>query len=70
MKIELEKIETGFKGGCCFTHARGVALPDGGALITTQPLLLSGSDVFYGIHTLQKMPGADWSPIIPSKTLV
>ena len=70
MDIELEMIETDFKGGSCFTHARGIVLPDGEAFITTQPLLLSGCDVFYGIHTIRKAPGGEWGAITPSKTLI
>lgn len=70
MDIEWEKIETDFKGGYCFTHARGVVLPNGEIFITTQPLLLSGSDVFYGIHTIRKPPHGEWSKLVPSKFLV
>lgn len=70
MDINWEMIETDFKGGKCFTHARGVVMPDGEIIITTQPLLLSGSDVFYGIHTIRKAPGGEWSDIVPSKNMV
>lgn len=70
MDIEWEMIETRFQGGKCFTHARGVVLPDGEIFITTQPLLLSGSDVFYEIHTIRKSPEGSWSEILPSKNLV
>ena len=47
MKIELQRIATGFQGEFCYTHARGAAAPDGRAVITTQPLRLTGSDIFY-----------------------
>ena len=71
MKIELQKISTGFQGERCFVHARGAMDAAGRFLITAQPLRLSGSDIFYGMHTIQSTDGgATWSPFVPSKTLV
>lgn len=52
MKIERQMIKTNFNGKYCFTHARGVITPSGFGLITTQPLLISGSDVFYGMYIM------------------
>ena len=52
MKINVNKISTGFNGEYCYTHARGTVLPSGDIFITTQPLLLSGVDVFYGMEQL------------------
>ncbi|UKI30443.1 MAG: hypothetical protein L6W00_21170 [Lentisphaeria bacterium] len=47
MKIDLQEFKTGFKGERCFVHARGGVSPDGREIvITTQPLRLSGCDVF------------------------
>ncbi len=71
MKIELQRIDTGFQGERCFVHARGAMDETGRFLITTQPLRLSGSDIFYGMHTItSKDGGKSWSDIVPSKTLV
>lgn len=64
MKIELQRIATGFQGEFCYTHARGAAAPDGRAVITTQPLRLTGSDIFYGMRELASSDGGrNWSPI-------
>lgn len=71
MNIELRKIDTGFEGDYCFVHARGTMDSHGRFLITTQPLRLSGSDIFYGMHTIVSTDGGvSWSAITPSKTLV
>ena len=45
-EITLQQIKTGFKGKFCYVHARAGMTPDGKAIITTQPLLLKGTDVF------------------------
>ncbi len=50
MEIKAHKIATDFKGEYCYTHARGAVLPSGDMFITTQPLLLTGVDVFYGME--------------------
>ena len=71
MKIKLNRIATDFQGERCFVHARGAMDEKGRFLITTQPLRLSGSDIFYGMHTLTGTDGgAVWSKPVPSKTLV
>jgi hypothetical protein len=70
MKIEWEVLETDFDGKTCFTLARGAQLPSGENFITTQPLLLSGCDVFYGIHTIRREEGGAWSKPVSSKTLI
>lgn len=70
MKIDLTRISTDFKGERCFTHARSVIRPDGFGVMTTQPLRLSGSDIFYGMYiSTTKDFGKTWSPLVPSKTL-
>lgn len=53
MKIELKRISTDFNREYCFVHARGALCDDGEFVITTQPLRLTGSDIFYGIHLLR-----------------
>ena len=68
-QLELQRIPTNFRGERCFTHARAAAAPDGSAVITTQPLRLSGSDIFYGMHhLLSRDGGRTWSPpaVIPA----
>ena len=47
MNISVSKISTSFKGDYCFTHARAAFRPDGFGILTTQPLRLSGSDIFF-----------------------
>ena len=70
MKIELQRISTDFKGNYCYTHARAGYRPDGFAIITTQPLRLSGSDIFYGMQMLKSFDGGKtWSDIIPCANL-
>lgn len=71
MNIFRTQIKTGFKGDFCYTHARGAVMPDGFAVITTQPLRLSGCDVFYGMEMLfSSDSGKSWSPIKKSATLI
>ena len=70
MKIGLQRIGTDFAGGCCYTHARGGIYPDGFAVITTQPLRLSGCDIFYGMELLTSADhGEHWTPIRKSAAL-
>ncbi|MBO7741874.1 MAG: exo-alpha-sialidase, partial [Victivallales bacterium] len=70
-KITLQQIKTDFKGRFCYTHARGAVTPEGFAIITTQPLRLTGSDVFYGMEmTTSNDGGKSWTPLRKSKTLL
>ena len=69
--LTLQRIDTNFQGQYCYTHARGTVTPGGFAIITTQPLRLTGCDVFYGMEMLTSHDrGATWSPIRKSHTLV
>lgn len=73
MEIDLQRLATGFDpaSGRCFTHARAAVAPGGEAYLTMQPLRLSGTDVFYGIHTrVSRDSGKTWSDAVPSRTLV
>ena len=71
MNISWQTIKTDFAGETCFTHARGVILENGFGLLTTQPLRLSGSDVFYGMYISTTNDGGNtWSELRPSATLV
>ncbi len=72
MKISVHKIGTNFTGKYCYTHARATALPTGELFVTTQPLLLSGVDVFYGMEQcrVDAANGFTATPITPCKRLV
>ena len=71
MNISVSKISTGFKGDYCFTHARAAFRPDGFGILTTQPLRLSGSDIFYGMYIATTRDfGKTWTELVPSKTVV
>ena len=69
-KIELTQIKTGFTGDYCYTHARGAMLPGNKVVITTQKLMISGTDVFYGLEMLTSSDnGEHWSDIVPQLPL-
>lgn len=70
MKIIQDRISTNPDRGTCFVHARGVFDNNGFGLITTQPLMLTGMDVFYGIYLIKSFDnGKNWSEIKSSSTL-
>jgi hypothetical protein len=73
--LKLESARSGFDGETCWVHARGGAIPGGGqdgkpaAVVTMQKLLLSGSDVFYGLHEMRTDNlGVTWSGPTPMPT--
>ena len=75
-EINLQPIRSGFDGETCWVHARGSAIPgagegDGPAIVmTTQKLLLSGSDVFFTIHDMRSDDmGESWSEPTPHEGL-
>lgn len=72
MKINVHKISTNFTGEYCYTHARSAVLPSGELFVTTQPLLLSGVDVFYGMEKckVDTANGFTATPLTPCKYLV
>lgn len=60
-RVELSAAADGFDGQTCWVHARAGVIPAGGAgnsgttaqvVMTMQKLLLTGSDVFYPLHSL------------------
>jgi hypothetical protein len=54
VNIDLQAIRSGYDRRTCWVHARGTALGDtGAAVITTQKLRLTGSDVFYELNDLR-----------------
>ncbi len=62
MKIELSQIKNpAFDGEFCYTHARAERKGDGEWVMTTQPLLLTGMDVFYGMELLHSPDGRNWT---------
>ena len=70
MKITQNKLSTNSGKNYCFVHARAAFGDDGFALITTQPLRLSGCDIFYGMHLIKSFDnGKTWEKIEESKTL-
>ena len=70
MKIEINKIGTDFNKERCYVHARGLIMPDGFGIITTQKLELSGCDVFYGLEMIKTYDGGEtFSDIVPCKNL-
>jgi len=68
--VDLQQAHSGFDGEFCWVHARAGLVPsefnpDGDgplAVMTTQKLRLSGSDVFYALHQLTSQnDGVTWS---------
>ncbi len=57
-------ISQGSDGTTCWTHARAACTPRGLGLMTAQKLLLTGSDVFYAIHSsISEDGGRTWSTL-------
>lgn len=57
MHIEITKLPTDSSVERCYVHARGLILPSGFGIITTQKLELSGCDVFYGLEMMKSHDG-------------
>ncbi len=67
-EVQLHTIRSGYDGVTCWVHARAGAVPGAGregspaVVLTMQKLLLSGSDVFYGLHEMRSDDlGTTWS---------
>ena len=70
MKIEISSIKTNSGKDTCFVHARGAFDKKGRFIITTQPLRLTGCDVFYRMHKIiSEDGGKTWSSIVPCDKL-
>jgi len=73
-QIEHTTATQGFDKKMCWVHARAGAMPgkDGPTVVmTTQKLQLSGSDIFYAIHSLHsKDLGATWTTPAEQSTFV
>ncbi|MBN2452211.1 MAG: exo-alpha-sialidase [Lentisphaeria bacterium] len=55
--IEVQVVREGYDRRTCWVQTRAAFLPPKMAVLTTQKLLLTGSDVFYGIHSLHSDDG-------------
>ena len=53
MYPEIHKLNTDTNGEKSYVHARGLIMPDGFGILTTQKLDLSGWDVFYGMEIMK-----------------
>ena len=70
MDMKISKIHTNPEKGYCFVHARGDIDKNGRIIVTTQPLRLSGSDIFYRMHKIVSYDGGKtWSDITPCEFL-
>ena len=70
MKLDIKRIDTDFRGEYCYTHARGAFDGKGFGIITTQPLRLSGNDIFYGMQMLKSFDGGEsWGAVEPCENL-
>jgi len=74
--IERTVMTKGYDGKRCWVHARSGIIPSASAdapptvVLTTQPLMITGSDVFYALsssHT--KDLGRTWSPLTEQKPM-
>ncbi len=75
IRLERSVLRDGFDGTRCWVHARAGVIPPRGttgpgsqglAVITTQELLLSGSDVFYELHSMTSEDGGEhWTDPAP-----
>jgi len=62
--IEPYIIQEGYDRKTCWVQSRAGVFPDGQAVLTTQKLLLTGSDIFYGLHSRHSQDsGLSWSPL-------
>jgi len=69
----LTRITHGFDHKTCWTQARGGVIPGKQpvAVVTMQQLVLSGSDVFWGLHETRSVDrGHTWSPLREIPTMV
>lgn len=73
-KIERTVMTSGYDGKKCWVHARAGVIPRRGTsapphiVVTTQPLMITGSDVFYALNSsFSDDRGMSWSPLKPQK---
>ena len=69
--VQLQTMRKGYDGNFCWVHARAGAIPSTAQtepllVMTTQKLQLTGSDVFYAIHSSHSGDsGNTWTPLLP-----
>ena len=73
-RIERSVVRQGYDGTRCWVHARAGVIPPSAdrdssmVVMTTQPLQITGSDVFYAINSTTTVNhGASWSPLTAQK---
>lgn len=60
---ELQAVCSGYDRKTCWVQTRAGVMPGGRAVITAQKLRLTGSDIFYAIHSMHSEDdGRTWSP--------
>ena len=68
--IELTTVAGGYDRKTCWVHARAGVIPPSTAVLTTQKLRLTGSDIFYALHSARSDDlGKSWSPLVKQDTL-
>ena len=68
--IELTTVTSGYDRKTCWVHARAGVIPPSTAVLTTQKLRLTGSDIFYALHSTRSDDlGRTWSPLVKQDTL-
>ena len=68
--IELTTVTSGYDRKTCWVHARAGVIPPSTAVLTTQKLRLTGSDIFYALHSTRSDDlGRSWSPLTKQETL-
>ncbi len=61
-RLELQTVCRGYDRKTCWVQTRAAVLPPHGAVITSQKLRLTGSDIFYAIHSAHSDDfGRTWS---------
>jgi glycerophosphoryl diester phosphodiesterase len=70
--IERSVLTKGYDGTKCWVHARAGVIPENSpnapptVVTTTQPLMITGSDVFYALNSsISRDLGKTWSPLTP-----
>ena len=67
-RLQLDTITRGYDGTTCWVHPRAGIIPGPtpSVVLTLQKLLLSGSDIFYGLNDIRSDDlGRTWSTITP-----
>ncbi len=74
LNIERAVMTRGYDGTMCWVHARAGAIPSQNetsrptVVMTSQPLMLKGSDVFYALSSSVSLDlGKSWSPLTPQR---